>query len=243
MWTIFRKDISHYFSQLVAYIVVGIFILILGLLMWVFPDFSILYFNYASLDQVFAIVPVLFSFIIPALTMRSFSEEIHSGTLEILLTKPLTETQIVLGKFLAGLFMTLICLLPSLIYFYSVYQLGSPKGNIDTGAVTGSYIGLILLAASFVAIGIYGSVISKNQVSAFLISTFICFTLFYGFYYFSKLPIFFGKTDDLIQRIGMDFHYNNISKGAIDTRDIIYFGSVIFFFLYLSIHWIKNRLF
>lgn len=243
MWTIFRKDISHYFSQLIAYIVVGIFIFILGLLMWVFPDFSILYFNYASLDQVFGITPILFAFIIPALTMKSFSEEIQSGTLEILLTKPLTETQIVLGKFFAGLFMALVCLLPSLLYFYSVYQLGSPKGNIDTGSVIGSYIGLIFLASSFVAIGILGSAISRNQVSSFLLSTFLCFALFYGFYYFSKLPIFFGKTDDLIQRIGMEFHYNNINKGSLDSRDIIYFISVTLFFLYLTVHWIKNRLF
>lgn len=243
MWSIFRKDISQYFSQLIAYIVVSIFILTLGLLMWVLPDFSILEYNAASLDQLFGVAPLLFAFIIPALTMRSFSEEIQSGTLEILITKPLSESQIVLGKFLAGVFMAAICLLPSLLYFYSVYQLGSPVGNIDTGAVFGSYMGLIFLAGGFVSIGIFGSAISKNQVSAFLISTFFCFLLFYGFYYFSKLPIFFGKTDDIIQRLGMDFHYNSISKGAIDTRDVIYFVSVILFFLYLTIHWLKNRLF
>ncbi len=243
MWTLFKKDISQYFSQLIAYIVVSIFILTLGLLMWVLPDFSILEYNAASLDQLFGIAPVLFAFIIPALTMRSFSEEIQAGTLEILITKPLSETQIVFGKFLAGLFMAIICLLPSLLYFYSVYQLGSPKGNIDTGAVIGSYLGLIFLAAGFVSIGIFGSAISKNQVSAFLISTFLCFILFYGFYYFSKLPIFFGKTDDIIQRLGIEFHYNSMSKGAIDTRDVIYFLSVISCFLYFTIHWLKNRLF
>ncbi|MCC6815407.1 MAG: gliding motility-associated ABC transporter permease subunit GldF [Saprospiraceae bacterium] len=243
MWTIFRKDIAHYFSQLIAYIVVGVFILVLGLLMWVFPDFSILYYNYASLDQLFSIAPILFAFIIPALTMRSFSEEIQFGTLETLITKPLSEYQIVLGKYFAGVVMAMVCLIPSLLYYYSVYELGSPKGNIDSGAVLGSYLGLIMLSSSFVSIGIFGSAISKNQVSAFLISTFICFALYYGFYYLSKLPFFFGSMDDLIQRIGMDFHYNSISKGYLDSRDIIYFLSVNVFFLYLTNHWLKNRLF
>ncbi|MEO6189719.1 MAG: ABC transporter permease subunit [Saprospiraceae bacterium] len=243
MWTVFNKEISSFFSLLIAYIVIGIFILILGLLMWVFPDFSILYFNYASLDQLFNVAPLLFLFIVPALCMRTFSEEIHLGTLESLLTKPLSEVQIVLGKFLACLTMTLICLLPSLFYFYSVYQLGAPKGNIDIGAVLGSYLGLVFLAASFVSIGVFSSAISKNQVSAFLIAILLSFAFYYGFFYISKLPIFFGRIDDIIQRFGMDYHYNSISGGKLDSRDLIYFISIIFLFNWLSFIWIKNRLF
>ncbi len=243
MWTIFTKEISNFFSLLIAYIVIAIFIIILGLLMWVFPDFSILYFNYASLDQLFSVAPLLFLFIIPALCMRTFSEEIHLGTLESLLTKPITETQIVMGKFMAVVLMTLICLVPSLFYFYSVYQLGSPPGNIDTGAVLGSYIGLFFLACSFVSVGIFCSAISKNQVSAFLIAVLLSFALYFGFYYFSKLPIFFGKIDDIVERFGMEYHYNSISRGYLDTRDVVYFLSINFLFLWLTIHWIKNRLF
>ncbi len=243
MWSIYKKEISNYFSLLIAYIVIGIFILLLGLLMWVFPDFSILYYNYASLDQFFNIAPMLFVFIIPALSMRTFSEEIHLGTLESLLTKQLTESEIVLGKFIACLVMTLICLAPSLFYFYTVYELGSPKGNIDTGAIIGSYIGLIFLAAGFVSIGIFSSAISRNQVSAFLIAIMLSFLFYYGFYFISKIPIFFGKVDDIVERFGMEYHYNSISKGFLDSRDLIYFASLTFIFIWLTILWIKKRLF
>ncbi|MFN8280908.1 MAG: ABC transporter permease subunit [Saprospiraceae bacterium] len=243
MWTIFKKELSNYFSLLIAYIVIGIFVVVLGLLMWVFPDFSLLYFNYASLDQLFSVAPFLFLFVIPALSMRSFSEEIHTGTLESLLTKPISESEIVFGKFFACLSMVMICLIPSLFYFYSVYQLGTPIGNIDTGAVLGSYIGLLFLASALVSIGIFCSAIAKNQVSAFLIAVLTGYAMYYGFYFVSKLPVFVGRVDDLIQRMGMEFHYNSISRGYLDSRDLIYFSGIIFFFLWLTIQWIKNRLF
>ncbi|HQX44059.1 MAG: gliding motility-associated ABC transporter permease subunit GldF [Saprospiraceae bacterium] len=243
MWTIFTKEISGFFSLLIGYVVIGIFILIMGLMMWVFPDYSILYFNYASLDQLFIMAPIIFMFMIPAITMRSFSEEIQNGTLEILITKPITEAQIVLGKFFACLSLTAIALLPTLFYFYAVYQLGAPVGNIDTGAVMGSYIGLLFLAAACTSIGLFSSAISRNQIIAFLLAICLIFIFYYGFYFFSKLPIFFGKTDDIIQRIGMDFHYNSISRGSLDSRDIIYFFSLIGFFIWLNISWLKNRFF
>ncbi|MCI1267204.1 MAG: gliding motility-associated ABC transporter permease subunit GldF [Saprospiraceae bacterium] len=241
MWTIYKKEISGYFSSLIGYIVIAIFILLMGLMMWVFPDYSILYFNYASLDQLFIVAPIIFLFLIPAITMRSFAEEIQTGTLEILLTKPITEIDLVLGKYLAHLSLAIIALMPTLIYFYSVYQLGAPPGNIDTGAVIGSYIGLIFLAATFVAIGIYSSTLSRNQVVSFLISISLCFFFYYGFYFFSKLPIFFGITDDLIQLFGIDDHYTSINRGKIDSRDLIYFFSIIGFFIWLTIHGIKER--
>lgn len=243
MWTIFSKEISSFFSSLIGYVVIAVFLLVMGLTMWVFPDTGILYYQYASLDQLFSLAPLILMFIIPAVTMRSFSEEIQSGTLEILITKPITETQIVLGKFLASFVLSAIALVPTLLYYYTVYELGSPKGNLDSGAVAGSYVGLLFLSASFSAIGMFGSALSKNQIISFLFSVLLCFLFYYGFHFISKLPVFFGKTDDIVSRIGMDFHYNSISKGLIDTRDVIYFLSLILFFIMLTIHWIKNRMF
>ncbi|MDQ3141038.1 MAG: gliding motility-associated ABC transporter permease subunit GldF [Bacteroidota bacterium] len=243
MWTIFRKEIRSFFSTLIGYVVIGVFLLLLGLMMWVFPDYSILYYNYATLDQLFFIAPIIFLFLIPALTMRSFSEEIQNGTLEILITKPIEEKEIVLGKFLACLCLVLISLIPTLLYFYSVYQLGSPVGNIDTGAVAGSYIALLFLSASFVAIGLFSSSLSKNQVVSFLLAMFLCFFIYFGFYFFSKIPLFFGRVDDLVQRFGIDDHYNSMSKGLIDTRDVLYFLSLIGFFIFITVENIKRRAF
>lgn len=243
MWTIFQKELSSFFSSLIGYVVIAVFLLIMGLTMWVFPDTGILDSQYASMDQLFSLAPLILLFIIPAVTMRSFSEEIQSGTLEILITKPITETQIVLGKFLACVSLSAITLVPTLLYYYSVYQLGSPPGNLDSGAVAGSYIGLLFLASAFTAVGLFGSALSKNQIVSFLFSVLLCFLFYYGFYFLSKLPLFFGKSDDIVAMIGMDHHYNAISKGNVDTRDVIYFLSVIAFFLYLTIHWIKNRMF
>ncbi|MBK6544150.1 MAG: gliding motility-associated ABC transporter permease subunit GldF [Saprospiraceae bacterium] len=241
MWTILKKEVSSFFSSLIGYVVIGLFVLILGLIMWVFPDFSILYYNYASLDQLFSLAPLIFIFLIPAITMRSFSEELQNGTLEILLTKPIHEFEIVLGKYLACLSLVGIALCPTLLYFYSVYQLGSPAGNIDTGAVLGSYIGLVFLAAGFTAIGIFCSSLFKNQIVSFLFSTALAYIFYFGFYFISKLPVFFGKTDDIIQQFGMDYHFNSISKGLIDTSDIIYFLSIVLVFNYLTVESLKRR--
>ncbi len=241
MFSILSKEIQSFFSSLIGYVVIGIFVLMLGLVVWVFPDFSILNTNYATLDQLFSLAPMIFLFLIPAITMRSFSEEIQQGTLEILITKPIRELDIVLGKFLACLALVCFALLPSLLYYYSVYQLGSPKGNIDAGAVIGSYIGLFMLAASFTSIGIFCSTLFKNQIVAFLSAMGLCYIFYFGFLFISKLPVFFGKTDDLVQRIGMEFHYNAISKGLIDLRDVVYFCSIIFVFLFLTIESLKRR--
>ncbi|HEX5625563.1 MAG TPA: gliding motility-associated ABC transporter permease subunit GldF [Saprospiraceae bacterium] len=243
MWTIFTKEIRSFFSSLIGYMVIGIFGLILGLIMWVFPDFSILNYGYASLDQLFSLSPMIFLFLIPAVTMRSFSEELQNGTLEILLTKPIREMDIVAGKFLASLALAGIALIPSLLYFYSVYQLGSPRGNIDTGAVMGSYIGLVLLASGFTAIGIFCSSLFKNQIVAFLASAAVSYLFYFGFFFISKLPVFFGKTDDLIQQFGMDYHFNAISKGLIQFPDVVYFLTLALFFLYLTVESLKRRAF
>ncbi len=243
MFTIFIKEIQSFFSSLIGYVVIGIFVLILGLMMWVFPDFSILNYSYASLDQLFSLSPIIFLFLIPAITMRSFSEEIQNGTLEILLTKPIRELDIVGGKFMACVALVLIALIPTLLYFYSVYQLGSPKGNIDTGSVIGSYFGLFMLASAFTAVGIFCSTLFKNQIVAFLCSMAVCYVFYFGFLFVSKLPVFFGKTDDIVQQLGMDYHYNSLSKGLIDLRDVVYFVSLIAVFLVLTIESLKRRKF
>ncbi len=232
MISVYLKEINSFFSSLVGYIVVAIFLVLLGLIMWVFPDFSILEYNFASLNQLFIIAPLVFMFLIPAVTMRSFSEEYQAGTLDLLRTKPITENQIVLAKFFANLSLVLFALIPTLLYYYTVYELGSPRGNLDTGAIIGSYIGLILLAACFVAIGLFASSLSKNQIVAFLLAAFLCFFFYWAFFYLSKLPIFYGRVDDIIQKIGIDYHYESISRGLVDSRDIIYFITIIFTFLW-----------
>lgn len=243
MLSLLKKEISSFFSSLIGYVVIGLFVLILGLTMWIFPDFSILYYNYASLDQLFSLAPMIFIFLIPAITMRSFSEELQNGTLEILLTKPILEWDIVLGKYLACLSLAGISLIPTLLYFYSVYQLGSPVGNLDTGAVWASYMGLILLASGFTAIGIFCSSLFRNQIVSFLFSVAFCYIFYFGFYYISKLPVFFGKTDDIVQQIGMDYHFNSINKGLIDSSDVIYFISLAGLFLYATVESLKSRKF
>ncbi len=234
MIAILQKEITSFFSSLIGYISIAVFLLILGLIMWVFPDYSILNYNYASLDQLFTIAPMVFMFLIPAITMRTFAEENQSGTIEWLSTKPLTDYDIVIGKYLACVVLLILALIPTLLYYYSVYQLGAPVGNIDSGQVMGSYIGLFFLGASFIAIGIFASTLSKNQIVSFVIACFLCFVFYYAFYFLSKLPVFFGRYDDLVEQLGIDFHYTSISRGVIDTRDIIYFISVIAIFLILS---------
>lgn len=241
MWSIFKKEINSFYSSLIGYIVVGVFLIILGLMIWVFPDTSLLNYNYATLDQLFDLAPLIFMFLIPAVTMRSFAEEQQNGTLELLTTKPLSDWEIVLGKYFASLSLVVLAILPTLIYYYSVYQLGSPMGNLDSGAIAGSYLGLVLLAGAFVAIGLFASSLTNNQIVAFLLATFLCFLFQWGFLYFSKLPIFVGKTDDIVQMLGIDFHYLSISKGVIDSRDVVYFLSLVAGFLALTITSLGRR--
>ena len=231
MWSIYKKEIASFLSSLIGYVVIGVFLLILGLFMWVFPDYSILDYHFATLDQLFEIAPIIFLFLIPAITMRSFAEEIQTGTIELLATRPLKEWEIVGGKFLAAWTLVAIAILPTLFYYLTVYTLGSPAGNIDDGATIGSYIGLLLLGGVFVSIGIFSSSLTANQIVSFIVSMFLCFFVYWAFFYLSKLPIFLGKTDSIIQMLGIEYHYQSISRGIIDTRDIVYFFSVMAAFL------------
>lgn len=241
MFSLLYKEISSFLSSLIGYIVITVFLLINGLFLWVFEgDFNILNFGYANLDGLFMIAPFVFLFLVPAVTMRSFAEERRTGTIELILTKPLTEFRIVMAKFLAGLILVLFSLLPTLIYVISVYQLGLPKGNLDAGATWGSYIGLLFLAASFVSIGMFASSISDNQIAAFIIAVFLCGFLYIGFEFIYSLDLF-GKVDLLIKSLGINEHYQSMSRGVLDTRDMLYFLGVIALFILLSKFSVERR--
>lgn len=241
MVSIFLKEVNTFFSSLIGYLVIGAFLVALGLVLFIFPKTSLLEYNYATLDQLFSIAPLIFAFLIPAITMRSFAEEQQTGTIELLATKPVSDFAIIIGKFLASLALVIFALLPTLLYYYTVYQLGAPKGNLDSGAIAGSYIGLIFLAGAFASIGIFASSLTNNQIVAFILATGLCFLLHFGFLAFSELPAFVGKLDTFIQMLGIDYHYNSISRGIVDSRDIIYFLSVIGIFIMLTMTSLERR--
>ena len=232
MFTILKKEITAYLSSLVAYVTIGVFLVVLGLFLWVFPESSILDYGYAGLDSLFNTAPYLFMFLVPAITMRSLAEERREGTFELLLTRPLTDWQIVAGKYLAAILLILFALLPTLIYYYSVYSLGNPVGDIDTGAVIGSYIGLFLLGACFAAIGLFASSISKNQVIAFTIAVFLCFFFYSGF---DSLGQILSLQNLTLENLGITEHYESVSRGVLDTRDLVYFLVVSGIFIWLTL--------
>jgi len=231
MYAVFKRELFSFLSSMVAYITIGIFLLVSGLLLWFFPDTSILDYGYAELDGFFSLVPYLFMFLIPAITMRSFAEERREGTYELLITRPIQVWQIVVAKYLASLVLVLFALIPTLIYDYSISKLGFPEGNIDSGSVIGSYIGLFLLGAAFTSIGTFSSALTKNQVIAFVISAALCAFAFLGFDYSSQLTAF-QRIGNSISSLGINQHYTSISRGVLDTRDLLYFitFSVLFLF-------------
>ncbi|MGM9478632.1 gliding motility-associated ABC transporter permease subunit GldF [Pedobacter sp. GSP4] len=233
MYAVFKRELFSFLSSMVAYITIGIFLLVSGLLLWFFPDTSILDYGYAELGGFFSLVPYLFMFLIPAVTMRSFAEERREGTYELLVTRPIQIWQIVTAKYLASLVLVLFALIPTLIYYYSISKLGLPEGNIDSGSVIGSYIGLFLLGAAFTALGIFSSALTKNQVIAFVISAALCAFAFLGFDYTSQISAFKGA-ETAITAFGINEHYIAISRGVLDTRDLIYFITFSVLFLFLT---------
>ncbi len=241
MFNIFRKEINAFFSSLIGYIAIVVFLLTCGLFLWVFPDTSILDYGYAGLDNLFQIAPWIFTFLIPAVTMRSFAEEFRSGTIEMLVTRPISDMQIILGKYFAALFLVFCALLPTFTYYITVYQLGAPPGNLDSGATIGSYLGLFLLGAAFTAIGIFASSLTANQIVAFLLAVFLCFFCYTAFDYLSKLNIFYARLDSVVENLGINAHYLSISRGVIDTRDILYFVSFVVVFLGLTQTVLESR--
>lgn len=233
MWMICKKEWRQFFSSLTGYLAIIIFLLLNGLLLFVFPDTSILNFGYATLSGFFSIAPWVLLFLIPTVTMRSFADEYKTGTFEILKTLPLSPSSIVWGKFFGALLIVVLSLVPTIIYAFSIQVLSS-TGGLDIGSTIGSYIGLLLLGATFTSIGIFTSSFTNNTVVAFIIAAFACFFLYTGFNAISKLPLFANGPDYYIEMLGIQFHYANISKGVIDLRDLLYFFGLSFFFILLT---------
>lgn len=232
MWPICKKELRQFFSSLTGYIAIIVFLLVNGLVLFVFQD-NLLDDEYVTLDPFFSFAPWILLFLVSAITMRSFSDEFKTGTFEILQTRPLSSWQIVTGKFSGSLVVAVIALLPTLVYYFTINHLASTTG-IDSGAAAGSYTGLFLLTALFTSIGVCMSSFTTNPVVAFIISLIACVLFYFGFDAISRLPLFSNGADYYIEMLGIDFHYQSISRGVIDTRDIIYFLSLITFFLLLT---------
>jgi ABC-2 type transport system permease protein len=232
MWPICKKELRQFFSSLTGYIAIIVFLLVNGLVLFVF-DNNIFDFGYATLERFFELSPWILLLLIPAITMRSFADEFKAGTYEILQTRPLSNTQIIAGKYFGSLIVVLIAVLPTLVYIFSIQKLSSNEG-IDTGATIGSYIGLVFLAASFTAIGICASSFTNNSVVAFIVSLIACALLYYGFSAVSRLPGLSGSADYYVEMAGIDFHYRSVSRGVVDTRDLVYFLSIVILFLSIT---------
>ncbi len=234
MRPVFFREVNAFFSSIIGYVAVGVFLAACWLFLWLMPESNFLDYGYASLDKFFELAPLLLMLLIPAVTMRSFADEVRSGTIEWLSTKPLTDLQIILGKYFAALALVVFALLPTLIYVYSISNLAGEGVSLDSGAIIGSYIGLFFLAAGFAAVGVFCSSISSNQVVSFLAALCACFLLYSGFEALSRIPSFSGGLDYYLSMIGMEFHYGSISRGLIDSRDVIYFLSIIVLFIALT---------
>ena len=234
MYSLFIKEIKVFLNSLIGYFVIGVFLTLTGLFLWIFPmSYNVLDRGFADMGALFALAPIVFLLLVPAVTMRSFAEERRVGTIEILLTMPLSYTKIILAKYFAGVVLVIISILPTVIYFLSLYFLGYPKGNIDYGAMWGSYIGLIFLGATFTAIGVFCSLLTDSQIVAFILSVLISFVVWLGFDFVYSFDIF-GSFGQVIKWFGIDHHYASISRGVVDTRDILYFVSMITMFLLFS---------
>ncbi|KAA0991175.1 gliding motility-associated ABC transporter permease subunit GldF [Dyadobacter aurulentus] len=234
MFAIFRKEIGSFFNSLIAYMVMTVFLTAIGLIVWVFPESNILDYGYADMGSFFRLAPYVLIFLIPAITMRSLAEETRTGTLELLLTKPITNVDLVLGKFLANWSLVLLTLLPTLIYYYSIYQLGNPVGNIDSAAVAGSYIGLLLFSGAVVSMGLLASALNENQIVAFILGVFLAFIWYIGFGAVSQL-LETGIVAELLLWISLDEQYLSLGKGLVDSRNIIYLLSLTAFFLVMTL--------
>ena len=237
MTALIKREIQSFFSSTIGYLVVAIFLVVNGLFLWVFQgDYNILDAGFANLSAFFHLAPWVLIFLIPAVTMRSFSDEKKMGTLELLFTKPLSLRQIVLGKFFGATVLILIALLPTCLYVYTISELGNPPGNWDLGSTLGSYLGLLFLILAFNAIGVFSSSLSENQIVAFIIAVFLCFFMYYGFQALEG----FGNEGYRISKLGLSYHYDSISRGIIDTRNALYFLSISFLFNVFTIYRLKK---
>lgn len=238
MKAIVLREIKSFFGSPIAYLVIAIFLLLNGFFLWVFDgDYNILNSGFADLSPFFTLSPWILIFLIPAVTMRSFSDEKKQGTLELLLTKPLSLWQIVSGKFLGAMLLIVIAIVPTFIYVYVISSLGMPTGNIDLGSTMGSYLGLLFLIASYTAIGIFTSTLSENQIVAFILSMFLCF---FFYFIFEGFATYLPALENFISGLGMENHFKSMSRGVLDTRDILYFVSVTFLFLSFTVYKLKS---
>jgi len=240
MFALYKKEIAAFLNTLIGYVVILVFLLITGLFLWVLPtEYNILDFGYASLDSFFMLAPFVFLFLIPAISMRLFSEEKKTGTIELLFTRPLNDWQIIGAKYFAGISLVIVALIPSLIYVFTVYWFSFPLGNFDLGIVWGSYIGLLFLASAFVAIGLFSSAVTDNQIIAFVVGITLSAFAYLGFEIIYALDLF-GSFDLFVQSLGIQAHYTSIRRGVIDFRDLIYFISLSGLFL-LFTHTLLNK--
>lgn len=241
MLAILRKEINSFFSSPIGYLVIGLFLIGNGLFLWVFQGgYNILDSGFADMGPFFRLSPWIFLFLIPAICMKSFSEEYKLGTLELLLTRPVTKWQLVLGKYFGALLLIILALLPTLLYVLTIHELGKPEGNLDSGAIIGSYLGLLLLGGCYAAVGNFASSLTSNQIVAFIAGVFLCFLFYFGFEALANLNLLQIGAFDLGD-LGISSHYESISRGVIDTRDLVYFLSFIFFFLALTSFTIENK--
>jgi ABC-2 type transport system permease protein len=238
MKSIAIREIKSFFGSPIGYLVIAIFLLLNGLFLWIFDgEYNILQSGFADLTPFFTLSPWILIFLIPAVTMRSFSDEKKQGTIELLITKPLSVWQIVNGKFLGAFLLIVIAIIPTFIYVYVISSLGMPAGNIDMGSTIGSYFGLLFLVAAYTAIGVFTSTLSENQIVAFIVSVFLCFLFYFGF---EGITTLFKSQSDIITRLGMDYHFKSMSRGILDTRDILYFVSLAILFLSLTVYKLKS---
>jgi len=234
MWPVCKKEVRQFFSSLTGIIALSVFLLLNGLFLFVFPDSNILDFGYATLDKFFELAPWILIFLVPAITMRSLSDEFRTGTYEILQTRPLGYGQLISGKYLGSVIIVALALIPTLIYAYTIHALSAGDIGLDTGGTAGSYLGLLLLAGVFTAIGVFCSSLTNNAVVAFIVSAFACFLLYIGFNAISRIASLASGAGYYIEMAGIDFHYRSVSRGVIDSRDLVYFLSVIALFLLLT---------
>lgn len=241
MYAIFKKEITSFFASPTGYLAIVLFLVLNGLLLWVFKgNFNIFDSGFAELTPFFQLAPWILTFLVPAICMKSFSDEMKLGTIELLITKPISLKNIVLGKYLAAFSVAAIALLPTLLYAIAVWRLGNPPGNLDIGSTIGSYIGLLFLIAAYTAIGLFSSTISENQVVAFLTGLFLCFFFYVGFEGISGLPLF-SEASIFIENLGLKAHFSSIARGVVDTRDLLYFLSITFIFLVLTTHKLQRK--
>lgn len=234
MFAILNKEIQSFFSSLTGYLVIGLFLIACGLFLFVFNgSHNILDSGFADLKGFFNIAPWIFIFLIPAISMRTFADEKRMGTLEILLTKPVSLKKLIIGKYLGVLLLIILAIAPTLLYVLTISELGRPAGNFDVGATLGSYLGLLFLGGCYASIGVFASSLSSNQIISFLLGVFLCFLCYFAFEGISETGIF-GISSYFLESFGISFHYQSISRGVIDTRDLIYFFSLIFLFLKLT---------